>query len=449
MSSPLIEEIPELVSMEEAEQALDYPLRVAIEQVESLLSMSVRLHSMGGIDRTSAQTLSQMSTGLESLDKHFTRHPITSYTMMPSQTNYKVTQEGLLTGIAGAIINAVKAFWKFCQDVFKNIVAYYRNNKTVIASAQKATHNVGVLAQANAASQNVLNTSGNTMLTDEIEREIQVVQEALYTQTAGKWNALVDLMFPDGDDIESAVPLLLFKLMTTGINDDGERFMGLVTQFNDTMDGIVKSGVIELDVLTSVLPLALTMEPNPISLELAKQNGYDTRVRKAEGVTDYLALQNFWMTYVKSRKAARIRGKGTFTEVFEAAKYTETVLSEGFVAAYGANTDSLLKISLAIDELSKNNTQQMNALDFSDRAAVEAITALMSQLRSYVSGMYAMESASQGIYRELTFLTNVISQYEQRRRVVYDRYIADPRVDSKLRTELFNLRNGMRKDLKR
>jgi len=449
MSSPLIEEIPELVSMEEADQALDYPLQVAQERLGSLLSIADRIKEMGGIDRTQAQTLSRMSVGLESLDKHFTRHPVTSYTMLPSQVNYRVTQEGLLTGIAGAIVNAIKAFWKFCQDVFKSIVAYYRNNKTVIAAAQKATHNVAVLAQANAKAQDVLSTSGNTMLTEEIEREMQQIREALYSQTAGKWNSLVDLMFPDGDDIESAVPLMLFKLLTTGINDDSTRFMELVTSFNETMDGIIKNGHIDLDVLTTVLPMALTLDPNPISLELAKQNGYDTRVRKAEGVTDYLALQNFWMTYVKSRKAMRIRGKGTFEEVFEAAKYTETVLSEGFVAAYGANTDSLLKISLAIDELSKSNTSQMAQLDFSDRSAVNAITAIMGQLRSYVSGMYAMESASQGVYRELTFLTNVISQYEQRRRVVYDRYIADPRVDQKLRTQLFDLRNGMRKDLKR
>lgn len=113
------------VEVDEAEQTV-----ISTESaLATLTSISKRLASIGKINRDTANTIRTLTTGMESMDVHFSRHPVNSYTAVAGNTNLKVTQEGVISTIASAVWAAIKAAWNFITSVFKSIFGAAERNE--------------------------------------------------------------------------------------------------------------------------------------------------------------------------------------------------------------------------------------------------------------------------------------------------------------------------------
>jgi hypothetical protein len=123
---------------QEALESASQSLFKAETVLASLESLKRRLVTAGKIDRTTASTIKTMTIGMESMERHFSTHPIKSYTTLPSTTNLTITLEGLLANIGRAIVNAIKAIIKFIKGLFTATKNRRKENNKKFDTVQKA-----------------------------------------------------------------------------------------------------------------------------------------------------------------------------------------------------------------------------------------------------------------------------------------------------------------------
>jgi hypothetical protein len=138
--------------------------------LKTLRDMSARIKAAGSIDRTTANTIHTLTTGMESMDNHFAKHPVNSYTAISGQTNLKVTVEGIVGAIGNAVWSAIKAVWKFICDSFKSLFGMRARNGESFIKVQDAVKNKPV--------------TGNTELTDEKKK---IISSKVNTDPMAVW----------------------------------------------------------------------------------------------------------------------------------------------------------------------------------------------------------------------------------------------------------------------
>ena len=140
----LIEEREEAAHLENQE------IKVAQEQLQTVLSVRDRISSDKGVCRNVAQTLRTITTGLESMESHFQQYPVLSYSQLPSKTNLKATQEGIgsvvwetVKRIAKAILNAIAKGWNFIATMAKKIYGFFFRSQKAAKQTEEKTKAIG------------------------------------------------------------------------------------------------------------------------------------------------------------------------------------------------------------------------------------------------------------------------------------------------------------------
>jgi hypothetical protein len=113
-----LEEEPEVNHEVEKLETLMVSTETALK---TLINLADRVKRNGTVDRVSANTIQTLTTGMESMESHFTKYPVASYTGIASTTNLAVTLEGLLGSIVTKTIAAIKAIFKFVVESFKKL----------------------------------------------------------------------------------------------------------------------------------------------------------------------------------------------------------------------------------------------------------------------------------------------------------------------------------------
>ncbi len=104
--------------------------------LESLQSAYNRLQNQRSVSRNDAATIRTLCTGMESIEAHFQRYPVNSYTNVPSSTNLDVTLEGLLDTITKAVVNTIKAIWNAIVSAVKALFGARNRNAAAVEKIQ-------------------------------------------------------------------------------------------------------------------------------------------------------------------------------------------------------------------------------------------------------------------------------------------------------------------------
>ena len=104
--------------------------------LESLQSAYNRLQNQRAVSRNDAATIRTLCTGMESIEAHFQRYPVNSYTNVPSTTNLEVTLEGLLGTITTAVVNTIKAIWNAIVASVKALFGARNRNAMMVEKVQ-------------------------------------------------------------------------------------------------------------------------------------------------------------------------------------------------------------------------------------------------------------------------------------------------------------------------
>jgi hypothetical protein len=207
----------------------------------TLTDISHRLASIGRIDRDTANTIRTLTTGMESMDVHFSRHPVNSYTAVPGQTNLKVTQEGVLGTIAGAVWSAIKAVWNFITGLFKSIFGVAERNEAkfvqVEATVSKVlkAHPEPRTPGTKEAPQRGEPQSAEKDFTTDLNAKQQMALASLNLNPFAKFLCSLKQDAPEGFPIKCHavhVPKLLAQLETA-----------VLAALNSRLDGIIYSAV--------------------------------------------------------------------------------------------------------------------------------------------------------------------------------------------------------------
>ena len=127
----------EFIDTPDAELDVTEQLMVSAESaLATLQSLHARVLASGAIDKTMANSIRTLTTGMESMDAHFSQHPINSYTMLTSSTNLKATLEGMVSTIAKKVWEAIKAIWKFIVDAVKWVMSIRTRNTAAFKKMQ-------------------------------------------------------------------------------------------------------------------------------------------------------------------------------------------------------------------------------------------------------------------------------------------------------------------------
>lgn len=100
-------------------ESLENELQSNRKQINELSRVSQDLAKRGMINRGVAESIATMKDRFPSLESHFEKYPVRSYTENFSRTNLKATQEGIVGGIVTAVINALKKIASWISGAFK------------------------------------------------------------------------------------------------------------------------------------------------------------------------------------------------------------------------------------------------------------------------------------------------------------------------------------------
>ena len=127
----------EFIDTPDTELEVTEQLMVSSESaLATLQSLHARVLASGAIDKTMANSIRTLTTGMESMDAHFSQHPVNSYTILTSSTNLKVTLENIVSTIAKKVWEAIKAIWKFIVDSIKSVLNVRQRNDEAFKKMQ-------------------------------------------------------------------------------------------------------------------------------------------------------------------------------------------------------------------------------------------------------------------------------------------------------------------------
>lgn len=117
-------------------ESLENELQSNRKQINELSRVSQDLAKRGMVNRGVAESIATMKDRFPSLESHFEKYPVRSYTESFSRTNLKVTQEGLVGGMISAVVNALKKIASWISGAFKWLWDKITGKK---ATVEKAT----------------------------------------------------------------------------------------------------------------------------------------------------------------------------------------------------------------------------------------------------------------------------------------------------------------------
>lgn len=435
----ILDELPEFDPMDEGDVDPAYELEQALSVQARLRELQDDLTAQRQISSSTASTLKLVGSSLESIQSHFRSYPVTTYTRAPSTINLVVTQEGLAQGLKEAVVKVAKAVWKFIVSVFTTIKNYYTSNRRKAQQAQHAAKNVAVLAEANNRSAELLAGSAMDQLQkDALFTEVEALREQIERNFGGKWNALMQDLVEKGVASDN---LHLFKVLGSVIHYDAEAFMKSIGLFIAQAEEGLKQQA-EPDVLALKLAAVNvdTLRVNEEIEDYVDELLRNTSVRKAPNVNEYQATYATVMGSVKSQQSHRLPMGADLTTLIKAAELVHSMLGEGYLADYNNIATSMLKVTVNLDNASRVTEQLI-------RAGVD-VSPVLLDYRSLASGIQAMETTMQVIFSQVMALTNIVSQFEQRRLAIYNRYIGAPGTSPALKAQLLAVRNELRRNLR-
>lgn len=229
---------------EELSHQAEHELKVAQEQLQSLLTIQRRIETEKGISRTQAQTLKTVATGLESMESHFLQYPVLSYSLLPSKTNLKVTQEGIgsvvwetIKRIAKAILNAIVKGWNFLASLAKKIYGFFFRTQKAAKAVSESSKIV----------KDVYMTVYDALSEDARERltaEVMTYELGVRKQMESKWNMVLNdimLTFTTGGGVD----VKTWSTLPAKLIQDCVLFNFNVTKFNERIEQNGVTGLIE------------------------------------------------------------------------------------------------------------------------------------------------------------------------------------------------------------
>lgn len=422
-------------------------LRVTDELRVRLSDMAIAVSQEGLVSYPLAQGLRAATVGMESMDKHFARFPIASYTQLPSTTNLEVTQESLAKSIKDNLIRGAKALFRFFMDLFTRMGNWWRSNKRAVEQADKVSSNVGELFKANQSIDSILQAHLSTKQIDDLNVAMENLEQQVAKTYGSQWNRLLTtLVTPDTDDLEAMNPVGAFVACSAQITLSATAFVERITEFADIVS---KATEYEnaADYLATALP-TLNMADAVASPTLI--HAYATiRVQAARvdpSVSPIQADAQTILARVKSYKANRTDFELPVPQMVWTVAKVRQVSEEG-MNSFAASSVALLKVASQLNTASTIVTDAMAAGDL-DSAAFNMLNEVLVYFRSWSAAIYDLESASKMIFQEIGFLTNVLAQYERGRAACQQQSYKDPEVSAQVHKEVEQALKELRRKLR-
>ncbi len=157
--------------------------------MESLINVLHDIRDAGGISRSDAQALQQMTASMEGFQDIYAKAPINSFTELPSKVNYDASMEGFLGGIGRKIIEIIKAIVQWIKDRAKAFIALFRNNRIKAKQTEVAAEKVVEGLQASINAQSSVNWAEVGANYAEAGKNIQDTLDAMKANQA-EWDKL-------------------------------------------------------------------------------------------------------------------------------------------------------------------------------------------------------------------------------------------------------------------
>ena len=183
----------------------------------------------------------QLAIGLEALVPGTlpAKYPINSFTEIPGNTNLKIAQEGLVSGILTTIVNAIKLIFKTMRKAVAWTVSLLRSTK----DSEKATAIAG--AQAMTASNAAVDMASK--VGDDIKGQLlEVVESSLVKPLKDQTKALTDYLlnpeYTDQDIADLKEALYLICDEVNGMKSSSWIIFQILDKFKQVLDDYYKHG---------------------------------------------------------------------------------------------------------------------------------------------------------------------------------------------------------------
>lgn len=422
-------------------------LRVTDELRVRLSDMAIAVSQERLVSYPLAQGLRAATVGLESMDAHFARYPIASYTQLPSTTNLEVTQESLAKSIKDNLIRGAKALFRFFADLFTRLGNWWRSNKRAVEQADKVSSNVGELFKANQSIDSILQAHLSTKQVDALNLATENLEQQVAKTYGSQWNRLLTtIVTPDTDDDDAMNPVGVFVACSKQITVSANAFVERITEFTDM---VAKATEYEnsSDYLSSALP-SLNMVDAVASPALVHAYA-KTRVQPARVDPSVSPIQvdaQTILAWVKSYKANRTDFALPVPQMVWTVAKVRQVSEEG-MNSFAESSVALLKVASQLNTASTTVTDAMSNGDLDD-GAFSMLNEVLVYFRSWSAAIYDMESASKMIFQEIGFLTNVLAQYERGRAACQQQSYKDPEVSAEIHKEVEQALKELRRKLR-
>lgn len=392
-------EIDLMIETGEEEGHLDtQAIRVAQEQLQTILTVRERIVLEGGVSRLQAQTLKTISTGLESMESHFQQFPVLSYSQLPSKTNLKVTQEGIgsviwetIKRIAKAILNAIVKGWNFISSLAKKIYGlFFRSQKAAKVTEQK----VKAVSDVYSMVFNALSEDAQARLTSQV----LTFQLSMNKKLSDRWTEMLQDMGTKGASKEGVIKV--WSSVPAKLIADSSVFVNVS---NSLEKAISDNGVQGLVSETkSVEEKVAQWDNDPDAIQTG-----NLLSRKEAGVTASMRYStlNSTMSEMANSKADL---KDFPVEMINGMARTISEIMNGSEGkAYGAMLFEVSKNSGAFQSLEKRYTSLLNSLTTPDESVNnEALVGLKMMMDGIQNGFKACSIINQQMNDYLTLVND-------------------------------------------
>lgn len=276
----------EQITPEELGGAFD-DIAEAAELTERLQDSFESIKTKAAIGRDTAEEIKALAQGFESLNAHFKRIPILSYTKAPSKTNLAITQESLLGSIGEAILKAITVVLKLIREVFSYLLDALLNRKASLVK-------VDALVVKAVALLDYVNT-WIPLAPSEVATQATTALASVQNKHVGlmgrRWNALLHHGLKSPDTYRRSYQTLALSLQSVA-----PQFVESIGTFIADLRRAVQPN----DVVVACERLDVSLASNPLLNQLATEFGYSPNAALPKGMTSYHALAQFVQSVIKS-----------------------------------------------------------------------------------------------------------------------------------------------------
>lgn len=275
----------ESLNHEDVNSAFD-DITLAADLTERLQDTFEQLKSKTAIGRDTAAELKELSAGFVSLESHFARIPLLSYTKAPSKTNLAITQESLLGSIGEAILKAIAVVIKLIREVIGYVLNAILGRKESLAKVDDLVIKAVALLDYQRTWQDV-----SPVAAQEVDQLLESVLNKHVGIMGKRWNALLQNGLTQPNLYRRSYETLSLSLQAVG-----PQFVASVTTFVSDL----RSAKQPNDVVTACKRLDASLTTGPLLEQLANEFGYKQANTLPDGMTSFQALAQYVQSVIKS-----------------------------------------------------------------------------------------------------------------------------------------------------